>query len=115
MRRKLKYLIDRASRDFGDDNIRVLEYHISVIIKGDIWSVTLDEPIRFINALEEIFGSREAAKNIISQIFFNAFSELDNAKLYVDEVIKAIEDNDSLRFRKIITDLFDMLSKRYSR
>ena len=111
LRRKLKYLIDRASKGFGSNDIRVLKYHMDVTISRDIWDIAIDEPIKIIDALEALFGSEKAALNILKQLFYNALIDLEYTEVYVNEIVESIRNNDSKKFRRLISELFELYHK----
>ena len=107
---RLRYIINRALKRFGENEFRVLRFHAEEMLQGEIWSTLCREPARVLEVLSRLFGGEEPALNIIRQIFRCALLEVDGFEPYVDRLVAAIRENDAAAVQKIIKELFDLVS-----
>ena len=68
-KRKLRILIKEVSVQFGEEYIRVLEFHVKSRFREDIWSSLIEHPKRTLDILARLFGSEKVATYMLREIF----------------------------------------------
>ena len=88
----------------GKNGLNVMVYHLvrylGVENVEDIMEVTLTEPRRVLEALSTALGSMESAKLLI-RLVLREISRLTGLFISEDEVIKAMERNDTPLLRRL--------------
>jgi len=100
----------------GKNGLNVMVYHLvrylGVENVEDIMEVTLTEPRRVLEALSTALGSMESAKLLI-RLVLREISRLTGLFISEDEVIKAMERNDTPLLRRLWNHLLNSLPEEY--
>ncbi len=105
-KKKLMLLIERTSPVFGEDYIKVIEFHVKNRFHENIWNLLIEKPRRTLDLLAELFGNEENAVMILREIFISVKNNVKSFDLSVDTVVDAIKEDNKKKLVTLINAIY---------